>query len=89
MGIGCTYNGNIDFSCGYIKKKTMPSGRCAKARFVGSSDSIGIAVRYLYEQWLPQSGETLRDSPLTLERVSFFPFVPEPEAIADIYLPIE
>ncbi|MDD1779878.1 AraC family transcriptional regulator [Enterovibrio sp. ZSDZ35] len=89
VDIGCLYEDKMDLSCGFIKKKTIPGGRFAKVRFVGSSDSIGMVVRYLYERWLPASGERLRDYPVTLERVSFFPFVPEPEAITDILLPIE
>ena len=43
---------------------------------------------FLYREWLPDSGEELRDFPLYCERVSFFPDVPEREAITDLYLPL-
>lgn len=69
--------------------KTLQGGRCAKLRLTGSDDALAHAVRFLYSSWLPQSGEELRDSPLFLQRVRFFPDVPEHEAIVDIYLPLE
>jgi AraC family transcriptional regulator len=68
---------------------TIPGGRCATLRFVGSDDRLESAVRFLYSQWLPQSGEELRDFPLFLQRVTFFPDVPEHEAVVDIFLPLK
>ncbi|GLQ97702.1 AraC family transcriptional regulator [Dyella mobilis] len=72
-----------------IVKKTIPAGRCAVLRHVGSDDTLPQSVTYLYAEWLPQSGEEPRDFPLYLQRVRFFPDVPENEAIVDIFLPIE
>jgi AraC family transcriptional regulator len=69
--------------------KTIPGGRCAMLRHVGSEDSFGEAASYLYAVWLPQSGEELRDFPLYCQRISFFPDVPEHEATTDIYLPLK
>ena len=54
-------------------EKTIPGGRCAVVRHVGSDDTLGEAVRYLYATWLPASGEEPRDFPLYLQRVRFFP----------------
>ncbi|KST65975.1 AraC family transcriptional regulator [Mastigocoleus testarum] len=68
--------------------KVIPAGRCAVLRHVGTDENLGESVNYLYKQWLPLSGEELRGFPLFVERVSFFPDVPEHEAIADIYLPL-
>lgn len=68
--------------------KTIPGGRCAVLRHSGSDETLGESVRYLYSQWLPQSGETSRDFPIYLQRVSFFPDVPEHAAVTDIFLPI-
>jgi DNA gyrase inhibitor GyrI len=45
-------------------------------------------LKYLYATWLPASGEELRDFPLYLQRVRFFPDVPEHEAIVDVFLPL-
>jgi AraC family transcriptional regulator len=71
-----------------IVMKTIPAGRCAVLRHVGSDDSIADAVIYLYAEWLPNSGEELRDYPLYFQRIRFFPDVPEHEAVTDIFLPL-
>ncbi|MET0412437.1 MAG: AraC family transcriptional regulator [Polyangiaceae bacterium] len=71
-----------------VYERTIPGGRCATLRHVGSDDTLGESVRYLYGTWLPASGEEVRDFPLYLERVRFFPDVPENEAVLDLYLPL-
>lgn len=72
-----------------IVVKSIPAGKCATIRHIGSDDSIGVAINYLYLTWLQGSGFEVRNFPLFLERVSFFPEVPENKVITDIYLPIE
>ena len=67
---------------------TLPGGRCAVLRHTGSDETLGAAVKYLYAQWLPQSGEELRDFPAFVQRVKFFPDVPESEAVSDVFLPL-
>ncbi len=69
--------------------KTIPGGRCAVLRHIGSDDTLGQTVRYLYAEWFPQSGEALRHFPLYFQRVKFFPDVPENEAVTDVFLPLE
>jgi AraC family transcriptional regulator len=69
--------------------KTIPGGRCALLRHVGTEDALGNTVNFLYATWLPQSGEDLRDFPLYLHRVNMFPDVPEHEWITDVYLPLQ
>jgi AraC family transcriptional regulator len=71
-----------------IVAKTIPGGRCAVLRHVGSDDSFGEAARFLYAVWLPESGEEVRDFPLYCQRVAFFPDAPEHEAITDLFLPL-
>jgi AraC family transcriptional regulator len=71
-----------------IVRKIIPGGRCAVLRHVGSDDTLRESVSYLYSEWLPQSGEELRDFPLYVQRVRFFPDVPEHESILDIFLPL-
>ena len=68
---------------------TIPRGRCAVLRHVGSGDTFGATFKYLYSEWLPRSGEEPRDFPLFLRRVRFFPDVPEHEAVTDVYLPLK
>ena len=72
-----------------VVAKSIPGGRCAVLRHVGADTTLGESVRYLYATWLPQSGETPRDFPAYLQRVQFFPDVPEHEAVTDIFLPIQ
>ncbi|WP_294287654.1 AraC family transcriptional regulator [uncultured Sphingomonas sp.] len=72
-----------------IEVGTIPGGRCAVLRVVGHIDNLEPAALYLYREWLPASGEEVRDFPLYCQRVSFFPEVPEHEAVADLFLPLK
>lgn len=72
-----------------VVSKTIPGGRCAVLRHVGSDDTLRDTVTYLYAEWLPASGQEPRDFPLFFERVEFYPDVPEHEAITDVYLPLK
>ena len=72
-----------------IVRKVIPGGRCAVLRHVGSDDTLGATVAYLYSEWLPESGEELRDFPLFCRRVKFFPDVPEHESVTDVFLPLK
>lgn len=67
---------------------TIPAGRCALLRHLGSDDHLGRSIRHLYSSWLPSSGEELRDFPLFMQRVKFFPDVPDSESVTDLYLPL-
>lgn len=71
-----------------IINKTMAAGRCAVVRHHGPHEGLDAKVYYLYGQWLPESGEELRDSPCYFHYHNFFPEVDEHELITDIYLPI-
>jgi AraC family transcriptional regulator len=68
---------------------TIPAGRCALLRHRGSDDQLGHSIMHLYASWLPASGEELRDFPLFMQRMKFFPDVPDSEAETDIYLPLK
>lgn len=70
-----------------VEAGTIPAGRCAVLRVAGA-ENVEAAIEFLYRDWLPASGEDLRDFPLYCQRVSFMPMVPEHEAIADIFLPL-
>jgi AraC family transcriptional regulator len=66
----------------------IPSNRCALARDVGSRHNNKAAV-YLYEEWLPRSGEALGDFPIFFHYVNVGPNVLEEEMITDVYLPLK
>lgn len=71
-----------------IINKIIPGGRCAVVRHLGSHDRMDEGIYSLYRDWLPQSGEELRDFPLTFHYVNLMPNVAEHELITDIYLPL-
>ena len=70
-----------------VVNKVIPGGRCAVARHLGSRESV-TAAAYLYEVWLPGSGESLRDFPIFFHYVNVGPQVREREMITDVYLPL-
>lgn len=71
-----------------VVPKTLAGGRYAVLRHIGSDDTLDQSVTYLYAEWLPASGEALRDAPLLFQRVRFYPDVPEHEAVTDVLLPL-
>lgn len=72
-----------------VINKIIPGGRCAVIRHLGSHDRIGESVYPLYREWLPQSGEELRDFPLTFHYLNLIPDALEHELITDVYLPLQ
>ena len=72
-----------------VINKLIPGGRCAVVRHLGSHDHIGESAWYLYREWLPQSGEELRDFPLFFHYVNLIPDTPEHELVTDIHLPLK
>ncbi len=72
-----------------IRMGQIPGGRCAVLRVVGNTDNLEPPALYLYRDWLPASGEEVCDFPLYCQRLSFFPEVPEHEAVADVFLPLK
>lgn len=71
-----------------ILNKVIPRLRCARARDIGSRSNNEAAV-YLYETWLPQSGESPGDFPIFFHYVNVGPNVREEEMITDVYLPLK
>lgn len=67
----------------------IPGGRCAVVRHHGSTDLIGDSARHLYREWLPESGEELRDFPMFFHYVKMLHNTPEHELVTDIYLPLK
>ena len=72
-----------------IVNRVIPGGRCAVIRHFGSHNGIGEIAYYLYRDWLPESGENLRDFPLFFHYLNLMPETPEHELITDIYLPLK
>ncbi|MDD2700881.1 MAG: AraC family transcriptional regulator [Sideroxydans sp.] len=72
-----------------VVNKRIPAGRCAVVRHQGSHQRIGEAAYYLYRDWLPNSGEELRDFPLFFHYLNLMPDTPEHELLTDVYLPLK
>lgn len=72
-----------------VVNRVIPGGRCAVIRHFGSHNGIGEIAYYLYRDWLPESGENLRDFPLFFHYLNLMPETPEHELITDIYLPLK
>ncbi|HET8881586.1 MAG TPA: AraC family transcriptional regulator [Solimonas sp.] len=68
--------------------KTIPGGRCAVVRHQGSPDHIGGSVYHLYRNWLPHSGEELRDFPVYFHYLNLRTDTPEHELQTDVHLPL-
>lgn len=66
----------------------IPGGRCAVVRHHGSLDTLANSVWFLFRDWLPASGETLRDFPVYFRYLNFVHEVAEHELQTDIYLPL-
>ena len=87
MDICVSYDRNIPPNPHNVVDKTIPGGRCAVVRRIGSRDYIPEA-EYLYREWLPMSGEELRDFPIFFHYVNVGPNVLPGDMVTDIYLPL-
>jgi AraC family transcriptional regulator len=70
-----------------VVAKVIPAGRCARVRYKGSREYIPV-IAPLFDDWLPASGEQLRDFPIFFHYVNVGPDVAEHEMITDVYLPL-
>jgi len=82
-------NTNVPENIQGVVNKIIPAGRCAKIRHLGSHNAMDDKIRMLYQQWLPDSGEELRDFPVFFHYINLFPQVEEHQLITDIYLPLK
>jgi len=67
----------------------MAGGRYAVGRHLGSLDNLSTSVWAMFRDWLPGSGETLRDAPVFFHYLNFVNDVPEHQLQTDIYLPLK
>ena len=72
-----------------VINKQIPGGRCARLRYIGSTDEIKAPVIAFYQEWLPDSDEKLRDFPVFFHYIKRVPEVPEHEQVTDIYFPLQ
>lgn len=70
-----------------VVAKRIPRVRCAVARHFGSREFNTTAV-WLFETWLPASGEARGDFPVFFHYVNVGPDVREHDMLTDVYLPL-
>ena len=71
-----------------VHERIIPGGRCAVVRHVGSTDHIGETIYPVFRDWLPGSGEELRDHPLFFHYLSVHPETPQDRWQTDVYIPL-
>jgi AraC family transcriptional regulator len=84
----CEVTAPVSQNAAGVVTKTIPGGPCAILHHQGSLDFAEGKIRSLYRDWQPESGRELRDFPLFVKRLTFYPDVPEHEAEAKIFLPL-
>ena len=71
-----------------VHEIVIPGGRCVVVRHAGSPDHIGETIYPIYRDWLPASGEELRDQPLFFHYLSAYPETPQDQWQTDVYVPL-
>lgn len=71
-----------------VINKVIPGGRCAVVRLHGPHNRIDESAYFLYRDWLPRSGEELRDFPLFFHYLNLLSETPEHKLVTDVYLPL-
>lgn len=72
-----------------VHESVIPAGRCVVVRHIGSPDHIGETIYPIYRDWLPASGEELRDHPLFFHYLSAYPETPQDQWQTDVYVPLQ
>ena len=72
-----------------VHEIVIPAGRCVVVRHTGSPDHIGETIYPIYRDWLPASGEELRDHPLFFNYLSAYPETPQDQWQTDVYVPLQ
>jgi len=84
--IGLTDDRPIEIGDGLVRIGEIPGGRCAVLRVTGDTHNLEPAALFLYREWLPGSGEEMRDFPIYCQR--FFLDDPDQQPAAELFLPL-
>lgn len=72
-----------------VKTGYIPGGRCAVIRHKGSHSNLDTSIYAFYREWLPNSGEEIRDYPCFFHYINFIHEVDECDLLTDIYFPLK
>jgi AraC family transcriptional regulator len=70
-----------------VREGEIPGGRVAVLSVTGDTHNLEPAALYLYRDWLPTSGEEMRDFPIYCQR--FFLDEPAGGTAAELFLPLK
>lgn len=73
---------------GPMRAGQTPAGLHARVCYTGDDAGVEQAINYLYATWLKQAPYRLREAPLLIERVTFYPEVELNQRTCHIYLPV-
>lgn len=68
-----------------VKNGEIPGGRCAVIRHKGSHDNLDESIYGVYREWLPESGEEIRDYPCFFHYINLIHEVDECDLLTDIF----
>ncbi|WP_309629843.1 AraC family transcriptional regulator [Brevundimonas sp.] len=85
--VGVGPDQRIESTDGSVREGEIPGGRCAVLRVTGDTHNLEPAALYLYRDWLPASGEEMRDFPIYCQR--FLLDDPELGTAAELHLPLK
>ena len=86
MCVGVDADQFIDPADDTVREGEIPGGRCAVLKVTSDTHNLEPAALYLYRDWLPASGEEMRDFPIYCQR--FFLEEPEQGTAAELFLPL-
>lgn len=72
-----------------VKAGSIPGGRCALIRHKGSHANLERSIYHVYRDWLPESGEELRDFPCFFHYLNLIHEVDECDLLTDVYVPLK
>jgi len=85
--VGIGPDQRIDPADATVREGEIPGGRVAVLRVTGDTHNLEPAALYLYRDWLPASGEEMRDFPIYCQR--FLLDEPAGGTAAELFLPLK
>jgi len=85
----CLEAGNKVIEGKGIYEQTISGGRYAVYRLLGSHDKIRDVVMSMFQDWLPNSGEELREEPIIFQYHNYEDEVAPADLITDICIPVK
>lgn len=69
-----------------IIPKSIPAGKYAVLRHLGTLQNIHESIYYIFQTWLPKSGEKQKEFPLFFQYINVLPEVSQQDQVTDIFV---